>query len=56
MFGKQNFNGEYKGVRVNDLATKVGSIFGKKGKAVGQVIDKATQNITIKIEDKDKNK
>lgn len=54
MFGKHNLNGEHKGVRVNDIATKVGSMFGSKGKTVGQTIDKATKNITIKIEDKKK--
>lgn len=50
MFEKQNFNVEYKNVIVNDVATKVGSLFGNKGKEVGQKIDSITKNITIKIE------
>lgn len=50
MLGKNNLNVEYRGVKVKDVATKVGSLFGEKGKAVGKAIDKATEKITIKIE------
>lgn len=50
MFGKQNLNVEYKSIKVKDVATKVGSLFGPKGNEVGKKIDDATRRITIKIE------
>lgn len=50
MFGKQNLNVEYGNIKVKAVATKVGSLFGPKGKAVGEKIDEATKKITIKIE------
>lgn len=48
---KNNINAEYKGIRIDNVATKVlGAVAGEKGKVVGQVIDKATKRITIKID------
>ena len=50
MFSKHNLNVEYKNLKVNNFATKVSSIFGDKGKAIGEKIDSVTKNITIKFE------
>ncbi|MGG2082981.1 hypothetical protein [Lysinibacillus pakistanensis] len=50
MFGKQNLNVEYGNLKVKDVATKVGSLFGPKGKTVGEKVDLVTKKITIKIE------
>lgn len=50
MFGKQNINVEYGNIKVKDAATKVGSLFGSKGRKIGKKIDDATKKITIKIE------
>jgi uncharacterized protein with von Willebrand factor type A (vWA) domain len=48
---KNSFNVEYKGRKIEDVATKIGSVFGEEGKKVGEVIDSLTKKITIKIED-----
>ncbi|MEG1870381.1 MAG: hypothetical protein RR192_00105 [Peptostreptococcaceae bacterium] len=51
MFGKKNLNVEFPGeIKVKDVATKIGSIFGEEAEAVGRTIDEATKNITIKFE------
>lgn len=50
MFKKTGFNAEIKGVRIKDVGTKVGSLFGPKGKSIGEKIDKATKKVTIKID------
>ncbi|WP_282023334.1 hypothetical protein [Priestia flexa] len=50
MFGKNHLNVEYGNVKVTDVATKVGSLFGSKGREVGKKVDQATKKITIKID------
>jgi hypothetical protein len=50
----QGLNVIFKGLRVNDVAEKVGSIFGSKGQEVGRKIDNLTKNVTIVFEDKKK--
>lgn len=50
MFGKKNINVEYGNIKVKDVATKVDSLFGPNGRAIGEKIDEATRKITIKIE------
>lgn len=44
-----NLNAEYKGIKVKNVATKVGSVFGSRGREIGEKIDKVTENITIVI-------
>ncbi|MED4353613.1 hypothetical protein P9265_14950 [Schinkia azotoformans] len=51
MLGTKKINVEYKGHRVEDVATKIGSLFGPKGKEIGKKIDNATKKITLKIDD-----
>ncbi|MBM7660408.1 hypothetical protein JOC85_001175 [Bacillus mesophilus] len=48
---RNNLNVEYKGQRIEDVATKIGSLFGEEGKRIGEKIDRATKKVTIKIED-----
>lgn len=50
MFKKTGFNAEIKGVPIKDVGTKVGSLFGPKGKSIGEKVDKATKKVTIKID------
>lgn len=38
------------GTRVEDVAEKIGTIFGEDGQEIGRQIDKLTKNVTIKIE------
>ncbi|AOS67409.1 hypothetical protein CJZ71_19165 [Bacillus subtilis] len=49
---KNNFNIEYRNLKINNVATKIGKLFGKKGTAIGSKIDKITQCLTIKIGNK----
>lgn len=53
MFGKQGFNMEFPGgIRVNDVATKIGKLLGgEEGAEIGRQIDEVTKNLTIKVED-----
>lgn len=49
--GKKNLNVEFPGgIKVKDIATKVGSIFGEEAEEIGRKIDEATKNVTIKFE------
>ena len=50
---KHNLNLEINEHRIEDVAEKVGSIFGEKGRAIGKSIDDLTKNVTIKINVKD---
>ncbi|MCG3584663.1 hypothetical protein L9Z42_14665 [Clostridioides difficile] len=51
MFGKKNFNVEFpRGIKVRNVATKIGALFGEEGAEIGRVIDEATKNVTIKFE------
>lgn len=52
MFGKKNINAEFPGgIKVKDVATKIGSLFGEEGEQIGRAIDEATKNVTIKFKD-----
>ena len=48
---KKNLNLEINGHKINDVAEKVGSLFGETGRAIGKAIDGVTKNVTIKIGD-----
>lgn len=49
--GKQNLNVEFGGIKVKDVATKIGRVVGgEKGAEIGKKIDEATKNVTIKFE------
>ena len=50
---RKNLNLEINDRRIDDIGEKVGSIFGKKGQAIGKAIDDLTKDITIKIDTKD---
>ncbi len=52
---EQNLNFEIKADNVSlgvteDIATKIGSIFGEKGREIGQEIDEKTKGITLNLE------
>ena len=49
---KKNLNVEIYGHRIDDVAVKIGSLFGKTGRAIGKAIDGVTKNVTIKIDGK----
>ena len=42
---------EINGHKINDVAEKIGSLFGETGRAIGKAIDGVTKNVTIKIGD-----
>ena len=46
---KKNLNVEINGYKINDVAEKIGSLFGETGRSIGKAIDEATKNVTIKI-------
>ena len=45
----ENFNVEYKGVKVKDVGEKVGSLFGEEGRQKGKKIDDATKDVDINL-------
>ena len=51
MFEKKGFNMEFPGgIRVKDIATKIGRLLGgEEGAELGKQIDEATRYITIKF-------
>lgn len=53
---KKNLNVEIYGHRIDDVAEKIGSMFGETGRAIGKAIDGITKNVTIKIDDKNSNR
>lgn len=50
--GYSNINLQLGKVRVDNVATKIGSTFGEEGKKIGEKIDKATTWLTIGTRDK----
>jgi len=50
MIRRDKFNIEIGGRRINDVASKIGGLFGSTGRSIGRAIDKGTKNVTIKIE------
>lgn len=48
---KKNLNVEIYGHKINDVAEKIGSLFGETGRVIGKAIDEVTKNVTIKIDD-----
>jgi len=50
MIRRDKFNVEIGGRRINDVASKIGGLFGGTGRTIGRAIDKGTKNVTIKIE------
>ena len=53
LFEPSSLNLEINGKRVDDVAEKIGSVFGEEGRKIGKLIDNATKNVTIKIETDD---
>jgi hypothetical protein len=51
LLGKQNLNVEYKGVRINDVCEKIGSIISPEAREFGKKLDDLTKKITVKIDD-----
>jgi len=49
---RHNLNLELGNRLITDIAEKVGSIFGKRGRRIGKTIDDLTKNITIKVDTK----
>jgi len=47
---KRSLNLEINEHRIEGVAEKVCSIFGKRGRIIGKAIDDVTNNVTIKIE------
>jgi hypothetical protein len=45
-----SFNVEINGFRIDDVAEKIGALFGEEGRAIGKKIDDLTKDKTIKIE------
>ena len=45
----ENFNIEINGHRVNDVAEKIGAMFGEEGRKIGKVIDSLTKDVTIVV-------
>ena len=52
---KKNLNVEIHGHRIENVAEKIGTLFGVTGRAIGKAIDGMTKNVTIKIDDKNGN-
>ena len=52
---KKNLNVEINGYKINDVAEKIGSLFGQTGRGIGRAIDGVTKNVTIKIDSKNGN-
>ena len=52
---KKNLDVEIYGHRIDNVAEKVGSLFGESGRTIGKAIDSVTKNVTIKIDDKNGN-
>ena len=50
---QHNFNITINDYHIEDVAEKIGSIFGEKGRAVGKAIDDLTKSVTIKIDTRD---
>lgn len=48
---KKNLNVDIYGHKINDVAEKIGSLFGEIGRSIGKAIDEVTKNVTIKIGD-----
>jgi len=48
---KKNLNVEINDYKINDVAEKIGSLFGQTGRGIGKAIDNMTKNVTIKIGD-----
>ncbi|MGB7605888.1 MAG: hypothetical protein WBL93_10480 [Lutisporaceae bacterium] len=44
-----NINVEIGPFRIEDVATKIGTLFGEKGREVGEKIDSWTKDVTIKF-------
>ena len=53
MKNKRNLNIEINNRRTEDVAEKLGSVFGNRGCRIGKTIDDLTKNITIKIDSKE---
>jgi hypothetical protein len=53
---KKNLNVEIYGYKIDDVAEKIGSLFGDAGRTVGKAIDDMTKNVTIKISSKNGDK
>ena len=51
---KHNLNLEIGNRLIKDVAEKLGSIFGKRGRRIGKTIDDLTKNITIKVDTKNR--
>ena len=51
---RHNLNLEIDNRLIKDVAEKVGSIFGKRGRRIGKTIDGLTKNITIKVDTKNR--
>ncbi len=51
----KNLNVEIYGHRIDNVAEKIGSLFGETGTAIGKAIDSVTKNVTIRIDDKNGN-
>ena len=52
---KRNLNFEINEHRIEDVAEKIGSIFGETGRNIGKAIDELTKNVTVKIKTRDEN-
>jgi hypothetical protein len=50
MIKRHKLNMEIGGRRINDVASKLGGLFGNTGRKIGRAIDNGTKNVTIKIE------
>jgi hypothetical protein len=50
---RSNFSVEINDKRVDDVAEKIGALFGPEGALVGKAIDTLTKGINIKIETND---
>ena len=47
---RHNVNVEINDCRIEDVAEKIGSLFGDKGQRIGKSIDDLTKNVTIVID------
>jgi predicted N-formylglutamate amidohydrolase len=52
---KKDFNFELDNHRYENVAERIGVLFGEKGRAIGRMIDNLTKNITISVNTNDKN-
>ena len=47
---RHNLNVDVNNNRIEGIFEKVGSLFGKRGKRIGRVLDRLTKNVTVKID------